>query len=134
MSTKKPDAIAWDEENAQYHAKLLPYAASLSGPIIDIPNVEAFKLQGVQKASKHLQAELKEIQDQIKAFVASAQETERIYRAQYKFEPIIGETYFLYEGRSGDFLSIIPPEQWKQKFLGQFRLTSEFRWEKIPTT
>ena len=48
MKKKKPDNVAWDEEKQAYISKLLPYANSLSGPIIDVPNVDHFKKKGVE--------------------------------------------------------------------------------------
>ncbi|MGA0273137.1 MAG: hypothetical protein ACO3J1_02045 [Flavobacteriaceae bacterium] len=43
MKKKKPDAVVWDEAEEKYLAKLLPYASNLSGPIIEVPNIDAFK-------------------------------------------------------------------------------------------
>lgn len=128
---KKPDGVVWDEKEGEYHAHLLPYASSLSGPLIEVPNVDAFKQKGVTRAKQQLQAEWQEMQTKLKAFAQQAQLTERIYNAQFKFEPIVGETYFLYQGKQGDFLSIIPPEQWKKDCIGAFRLNSEYLWETV---
>lgn len=128
---KKPDSVVWDEASDSYVAKLLPYASSVSGPLIEVPNVDAFKRKGVEKASKILSAELEELQQRIKDFVTEAGNTQRVYAATYKFEPIVGETYHLYEGESGDFLSIIPPNQWRKTHIGSFRLTSDFKWEVL---
>lgn len=131
MKKKKPDAVVWDETTQQYVAKLLPYASSNSGPIIELPNVDAFKQQGVQKASKMLKAEWDDLQSQLSRFVKMAQQTQRVYAAQYKFEPIVGETYYLYTGQKGDFLSIIPPEQWNKELVARVRLRSDYKWEQI---
>jgi hypothetical protein len=65
-SSKKPDGVAWDEENQEYISKLLPYATSNSSPVISIPNVDAFKKKGVDKVSKQFQAELTDLQNKIK--------------------------------------------------------------------
>ena len=67
MKKKKPDAVVWDENEQSYFAKLLPYASSLSGPIIEVPNIDAFKKKGVDKVSKQFQAELNDLQEKIKA-------------------------------------------------------------------
>ncbi|MGA0432011.1 MAG: DUF2452 domain-containing protein [Flavobacteriaceae bacterium] len=131
MKKKKPDAVVWDETTQQYVAKLLPYASSNSGPIIELPNVDAFKQQGVQKASKMLKAEWDDLQSQLSQFVKMAQQTQRVYAAQYKFEPIVGETYYLYTGQKGDFLSIIPPEQWNKELVARVRLRPDYKWEEI---
>lgn len=131
LKKKKPDAVAWDDKTESFVANILPYATSVSGPVIEVPNVDAFKQKGVTKASQILQTEWKELQEKMKAFAAQAQTTQRVYQAHFKFEPIVGETYFLYKGEQGDFLSIIPPDQWKKEFVGAFKLSSEFTWEAV---
>jgi len=117
LKKKKPDQVVWNEEQEEYIARLLPYASQASGPVIKIPNVDAFKQKGVEKVSKQLQTELEELQDKIKKFVKSASDTQRVYTAKFKFEPLVGETYFLYKGDKEDYLSLIPPEQWKKSSL-----------------
>ena len=123
--------MVWDETHETYFAKLLPYASSLSGPIIEVPNVDAFKKKGVDKVSKQFQAELTDLQEKIKSFVSLAADTQQVYNAHFKFEPIVGETYYLYQGLNNTFLSLIEPSQWKQEHLGTFRLNSDYKWEHL---
>lgn len=131
MKKKKPDQVVWDQEQEDYIARLLPYATQVNGPVIKIPNVDAFKQKGVEKVSKQLQIELEELQNKIKNFVKSASDTQKVYTAKFKFEPLVGEVYFLYQGEKEEYLSLIPPNQWKKKFLGAFRLSSEYKWEQV---
>ena len=131
LKEKKPDAVVWDETHESYIAKLLPYASSISGPIIEVPNVDAFKKKGVDKVSKQFQAELDDLQQKIKSFVSLAADTQKVYAAHFKFEPIVGETYHLYQGNKENFLSLIPPEQWSKEHLGTFRLNGEYKWERL---
>ncbi|MDG1291972.1 MAG: DUF2452 domain-containing protein [Flavobacteriaceae bacterium] len=131
MKKKKPDQVVWDQEQEDYIARLLPYATQAIGPVIKIPNVDAFKQKGVEKVSKQLQTELEELQNKIKNFVKSASDTQKVYTAKFKFEPLVGEVYFLYQGEKEEYLSLIPPNQWKKKFLGAFRLSSEYKWEQV---
>ena len=49
MKKNKPDSVVWDDTQENYIAKLLPYASNISGPIIEVPNVDAFKKKGVDK-------------------------------------------------------------------------------------
>jgi len=130
MKKKKPDAVVWDEKEQSYFAKLLPYASSLSGPIIEVPNIDAFKKKGVDKVSKQFQAELNDLQEKIKAFVTIASETQKVYSAHFKFEPIVGEIYHLYQGKSQTFLSLVEPTEWNKEHLGSFRLNSDYKWER----
>ena len=130
-SSKKPDGVAWNEESQEYISKLLPYATSTSGPVIQIPNVDAFKKKGVDKVSKQFQAELEDLQNSIKKFVTLASDTQKVYSAKFKFEPIVGESYHLYAGDNEEtFLSLIAPTDWDKKFLGTFRLNGEYKWER----
>lgn len=131
LKKKKPDQVVWDQEQEDYIARLLPYATQTNGPVIKIPNVDAFKQKGVEKVSKQLQTELEELQNKIKNFVKSASDTQKVYTAKFKFEPLVGEVYFLYQGEKEEYLSLIPPNQWKKKFLGAFRLSSEYKWEQV---
>ena len=131
LKSKKPDQVVWDDDQEKYIARLLPFAAQTSGPVIKIPNVDAFKQKGVEKVSKQLQTELEELQNKIKDFVKSANDTQKVYSAKFKFEPLVGETYFLYEGKKDRYLSLISPDQWNKKFVGAFRLSSEYKWERI---
>lgn len=131
MKKKKPDQVVWDQEQEDYISRLLPYATQAIGPVIKIPNVDAFKQKGVEKVSKQLQTELEELQNKIKNFVKSASDTQKVYTAKFKFEPLVGEVYFLYQGEKEEYLSLIPPNQWKKKFLGAFRLSSEYKWEQV---
>jgi len=131
LKKKKPDHVVWDETHDRYFAKILPYASSLSGPIIEVPNVDAFKKKGVDMVSKQFQAELTDLQQQIKAFVSLAADTQLVYNAQFKFEPIVGETYHLYQGKESAFLSLIDPAEWDKKHLGSFRLNSDYKWERL---
>ena len=131
MKKKKPDSIVWDDTNNKYFAKILPYSSSLGGPIIKVPNVDAFKKRAVDKASKLFRAELLDLQTKIESFVSIVSDTELVYNSEIKFEPIVGETYFLYQGEKNTFLSLIEPVHWKKMHLGTFRLTSEYKWERL---
>ena len=131
LKKKTHDNIVWDEEQREYIARLLPYASEASGPIIKVPNVDAFKQKGVKKVSKQFKTELEELKGKIKDFVRTASDTQKVYSAKFKFEPLVGETYFLYKGEKEDYLSLIAPDQWKKKFLGAYRLSSEYKWENV---
>ena len=130
MKKKKPDAVVWDENEQSYFAKLLPYASSLSGPIIEVPNIDAFKKKGVDKVSKQFQAELNDLQEKLKALVPISSDTQKGGGAKGKFEPLVGEIYHLYQGKSQTFLSLVEPTEWNKEHLGSFRLNSDYKWER----
>ena len=68
----------------------------------------------MDKVSKQFQSELEELKGKIKDFVKTASDTQKVYTARFKFEPVVGETYFLYEGDQENYLSLIAPDQWKK--------------------
>jgi len=131
LKNKKPDNVVWDENKEKYVAKLLPYASELNSPLIDVPNVDVFKKRGLEKVSKQFNAELVDLKKKITRFAQEASDTQKVYSAKFKFEPIVGEVYFLYEGEKENYLSLIPPENWGEKFIGAFRLSSEYKWEQV---
>lgn len=128
-TAKKPDGVAWDEKSEVYISKLLPYATSNSSPVIHVPNVDAFKKKGVDKVTQQFQAELEDLQHKIKSFVDLASDTQMVYSAKFKFEPLVGETYHLYRDKKGEnFLSLIAPKDWNKEHLGSYRLNSDYKW------
>jgi hypothetical protein len=52
--------------------------------------------------------------------------------AHFRFKPVIGQTYFLYAGEQGWSLSLIAPQEWGQRKVGEFvascRLRSDMTW------
>ena len=56
-----------------------------------------------------------------------------ILSANFRFKPVMGNTYFLYVSDQGWTLSLISPDEWGQpkagKFLGKCRLRNDMTWE-----
>jgi hypothetical protein len=129
MADKKPDNVAWDEEKQKYNASILPYATNISGPVIQVDDVGAFKQRGVQRAQKTFTAKYNELKEEWKHLVSEVQLNELIYSAIYSFEPIVGEVYHLYLNKDDKyFLSLIGPKEWNKKFITSVRLNSEHKW------
>ena len=58
---------------------------------------------------------------------------QEVYESNYKFEPIIGEVYHLYEDSDGrKTLSLIGPTEWSKKHLYSVILNSDMTWIKWP--
>jgi hypothetical protein len=131
-SKKKPDNIVWDEETEKYNASLLPYGASVSAPAIVLDDVGAFKQRGVNKVQKTFSAKYQELVDEYNHLVDEVRLNEFIYNSRYSFEPVIGETYHLYEDKFGNyFLSLISPNEWNKIHVVSVRLNSEHKWVSI---
>lgn len=124
-TSKKPDNVA-DFPN------LIPYPTNVGAPQIIPDNIDFWKQKNLLKLNKFYSAEFEELKQKYESLVTNFKWNDLIYRSKFNFEPVIGETYFLYRKPNGElFLSIISPDSWEFEFVGSFRLTSSNRWEKI---
>lgn len=130
--TKKPDLVVYDEEKQRYDAAFRPYATNVGAPQIKLPNNGSWKSSQIYKANKHLKAKYEAIKAEYEELVRVMEYNELVTNAKFTFEPLIGETYHLYNNAKKEpFLSIIDPNSCNFNYLGSFRLTSDYLWEKV---
>ena len=60
MENKKPDNVVYSEENG-YNASFLPYATTVSAPIIKVDDVAAWKGRGVRNVNKEFENKFNEL-------------------------------------------------------------------------
>ena len=112
-------------------ANFLPYPVAASGPAI-IPNdLTSFRSSGVSRVEKQLQQQLLELREQYIAAIDRFNWNKLVYESEFRFEPVMGETYYLYRGRDGHQLSMIGPGEWSRPFVGAFRLNVDRCWELV---
>lgn len=132
MPKKYPDNVAWDEKEQRWVANILPYASNVGAPVIKPDNVDSWRQRGVNKVNHHLETRFLELKEEYLKLVDEFKWNDLIYNATFNFEPIVGETYYLYIGKDKiNFLSLISPNQWDKECLGSFQLTAEQKWIKI---
>ena len=125
MDTKKPDNVA-------DNPGLLPYGTNVSAPSIKPTDLTTFKKNGLDKVTKVFDRRYKEIVEQAETLQKTFLITQTVYESKYKFEPIIGEIYHLYEDLDGKYsLSIISPSEWNKKHVYSVVLNSDMTWTKI---
>ena len=125
MTDKKPDNVA-------DNPGLLPYGSNIGSPSIKPTDLTTFKKNGLDKVNKVFDRRYKEIVEQAETLQKAFLITQTIYESKYKFEPLIGETYHLYEDLDGRYsLSIISPSEWKKKYVYSVVLNSDMTWTKI---
>jgi hypothetical protein len=107
----------------------LPYPVSRLGAKIVPQDLTHFKSRGIGRVERELQQELVELRERYLSVIDAFNWNKLIYEAQFGFEPVIGETYHLYEVDGRHHLSMIEPEQWHQRWIGSFRLNSDARWQ-----
>lgn len=85
-----------------------------------------------QKPNKIFNRRYQELLKEAETLQKSFNITQEVYDSSYRFEPIIGEIYHLYEGKDGvKFLSLIEPSLWNQKYLYSTVLNSDMTWSQI---
>ena len=124
MAKDKPDNVA-------DNPGLLPYASNVGAPAIKPDDVDTWKNQKVVKTNHYFETRYNEIKEEYKKLIESYEWNKLVYESNFKFKPIKGETYYLYQRDTGLFLSLIEPEQWNQIFIGAFKLDSNDKWEKV---
>jgi len=121
---EKPDNVA-DNPN------ILPYGSNIGAPAIKPDNIDGWKLKNVDKVNKQLKTKYEELNKEFQKLIDEYNCNQLVYSSQFNFEPVIGEIYHLYSKKNGDiFLSLISPNEWKQKYVASFRLDSNNKWEK----
>ena len=125
MDTKKPD-------NVTDTPGLLHYGSNVGAPSIKPTDLTSFKQNGLDKVNKVLGRKYKELVEQAETLQKTFLINQTVYDSKYKFEPIIGEVYHLYEDSNGGYsLSIIKPTEWNKKHVYSVILNSDMTWTKI---
>lgn len=111
----------------------MPYPVSTLSPKIIPTDLSSFKSRGISEIERELQQKLTEIREQYLATIDHFNWNKLVYEADINFEPIVGETYHLYEVRGHKLLSMIGPDQWHHKHIATVRLNVDRQWklEKI---
>ena len=123
MSKKKPDNIVYTEEDG-YNASILPYGTNTSAPHISLEDISFWKGTGVNKVNKQFSAKFNQLKEEYKKLMETYEWNTLVYKASFNFEPVIGETYYLY------YDSLIHPSEWNKEHIGAFTLNSERVWLK----
>lgn len=110
----------------------LPYPASTLSPQIVPTDLTSFKSRGAGKAMKVFRQQLSELQARYHDVVDEFNWNKLVFESRFNFEPVIGETYHLYQdGKDGFRLSLIEPGQWAKPYVGSFQLDAEGRWKVV---
>jgi len=129
MGKKLPDSIVYNYNIEKFDANTKEYPTTISAPSfapISIDRSDSIK------ADKYFSSRLNEIKSEYKELVNEYKWSNIIYNALYNFQPILGESYYLYLNNDNKhFLSIIEPSEWNQTYVGTFKLLNNGKWEKV---
>jgi hypothetical protein len=119
-------------DKVQLKANLLSYPSHVGAPKIVPTDLTEFKRNGTDRVNKIYDAKYKELMKEAENLYNSFIINQEVYESSYRFEPIIGQIYHLYENGKGErFLSLIEPNSWRQKYLYSAILNSEMTWTRI---
>ena len=111
---------------------LLPYPHHVAAPKIEALDLSTFNTLQAHKVTKSLQKRADEIASLMKSLQEDYTLNLQLYSAARSFEPVLGEVYHLYEKPDGtQFLSLIAPTEWKQKYLYSGTLNSDGTWSRV---
>ena len=129
-----------------YHRQLsvLPFAASVSGALVR-PNEEGvIRHKALSAMEEQTNMQLTQIRQQIELLAIQAKEIHKrkelsmlIYDARLSFDPVIGQTYYLYQKEDGSHLvSMVSPKEWGAKipfkaFVAAVRLLADHTWQEM---
>lgn len=120
------------KEKVETKFNLLPYAGHVASPVIKPIDLTPFKRTAINKVEKVLDKQFKELLKQAETLQKSYELNKEVYDATYKFEPIVGEIYHLYEdSNKNKILSMINPKEWSMKYLYSVILNSDMTWSKL---
>lgn len=107
---------------------LLPYDMSRGGQVIEVLDLSVFQMNRSVKLDHYIKAKSEDLQKQYKEMVELWEWNNYVDQFKVNFEPVIGKTYYLYEGTTR-FISILSPIELKTcKFLGSVTLCSDGYW------
>lgn len=140
------DQIDLDElkEKTSENPGLLSFPHSVGGAIVKPEDQGKVMGRAMTAMKEQTERQLQQLYDQMQVLVKQANNiksrvhvSERIYLSQMNFEPIIGQTYFLYEkAERENVLSMISPQEWGnnppyQSFVAKVKLLADHTWEVL---
>ena len=127
-----PDNIVYDKESGEFDAKLKSYPTTVGSQKFEPILVDK---SDSLKANKYFESRLDELKKEYEELVNEYEWTSLVYESTYSFQPILGESYYLYHNmdKGNLFLSLIEPTQWEEVYVGTFKLLNNGKWEKVRT-
>jgi hypothetical protein len=134
-----PDKVA---ENPS----LLPYAHHVGSAIIKPMDKGRTRGNAMKAMYQQTDTQLYQIKEQVETLIKQAQAihdritiSERIYKADCGFKPVVGFIYFLYEKKDGSWvISMISPSEWgtnsPYRYLAEAELLADATWKVLDKT
>ncbi len=117
---------------------LINYSASTLDPVINVTDPTEFKNRVKTKIEQKIFSRMEELKREFEKLAEEFNINKMVLESEIRIEPIVGETYHLYENKEGkNQLSILEPEDWEKSgndwqmiHISSVRLTSDGIWEE----
>ena len=120
------------QEKMKTNFSLLPYGGHIGAPKIDISDLQLSKHVELNKINHFFKSKFDDLLIEYQNLLDSYTINETVTKSDYKFIPIVGETYYLYQREDGtNFLSIIEPSTWNKKLIYKLKYNSNNVWDLI---
>ncbi len=139
---EKPFINPIDKDKIAENPHSLPYAHTVGSPVIKPIDRGKVKGRAMQAMVEQTGQQMDRIREQIELLAKQARDIQRrveistkVYEAVVGFEPLIHQTYHLYERESGEWvLSMVGPSEWGRScpypvFISSVRMLSDHTWE-----
>ena len=136
------DSIHIDKDKMAENPGLLPFAHTVGGVVIKPEDTGKIKGRAVTAMRQQTDLQMAQIYRQMQLLAEQANRikerveiSERIYTAAVGFEPLIGQTYYLYQRTDGsDVLSLVGPHEWGRskpfsKYLARVTMLADHTWD-----
>lgn len=132
-----------DKDKITENPHSLEYAHTVGGAVIKPEDKGKIKGRAVSAMQEQTGLQMNQIYEQMQLLANQAKElqdrvhiSERIYKAEMRFEPIISHIYFLYAKGEKDLLTMVSPDQWGRKmpydhFIAKVKLLGDHTWEVL---
>ena len=123
---------------------LVEFATSASSALIKPEDEGKIKSRALRAMHQQTANQMDQLMDQMKPLIEQAAKlkkrvevSEKIYTAQMSFEPMIGQTYYLYKKSDEQYLlSIISPSEWGdtmpyEEFEAMVILNADHTWDVV---
>jgi hypothetical protein len=122
-------------EKVETKFNLLPYASNVGSPVIVVEDTNHFKRKQVTKFNNFVDKRFSELKSEMEKLVDAYKLNEFIFSIDLKFEPIVGDTYYVYQNeKTINFLSMIAPHECKFLYICSVKLNTEGQWVLIEGT
>jgi hypothetical protein len=132
-----------DKDKTAEAPSLLPYASNVGSAIIRPMDKGRTKGNAMTAMYQQTGNQLTQIKEQVETLIRQAQEihdrieiSEKIYKSDMGFKPVINYDYYLYERENGSLvLSMVAPHEWGRKkpfhYIASVCLLADSTWNVL---